>query len=164
MILWEAHKLNVSVFCMQPIKVTRSVCCMQPTNLTRCVYCMQPIKLRLKDHCVTAVMCQIRTDHDKALIRLSAMQKRTSLFALMFAEDGTLLNANQAALRKYGPDCIGGTCSMHCPWPSCKDGLHHAICAATDVCRKCILTTPSAASHNSTLSILRPSHSGTAFV
>ncbi len=70
---------------------------------------MQPIKLKLKDHCVTAVMCQIRTDHDKALIRLSAMQKRTSLFSLLFAEDGILLNANQAALRKYGPDCIGGT-------------------------------------------------------
>ncbi|DBA93554.1 TPA: putative 3',5'-cyclic phosphodiesterase pde-3 [Trebouxia sp. C0006] len=74
-------------------------------DLTATVKC-KPIKLRLKDHCVTAVMCQIRTDHDTALIRLSAMQKRTSLFALMFAEDGILLNANQAALRKYGPDCI----------------------------------------------------------
>lgn len=78
------------------------------------VLCMQPIKLRLKDHCVTAVMCQIRTDHDKTLIRQSAMQKRTSLFALMFAEDGTLLNANQAALRKFGPDCLGMTCSVCC--------------------------------------------------
>ncbi len=94
---------------------------------------MQPIKLKLKDHCVTAVMCQIRTDHDKALIRLSAMQKRTSMFALLFAEDGILLNANQAALRKYGPDCIGGTCSVHCLWPSCKDGLP-AAWAATDFC------------------------------
>ncbi|KAL0021983.1 hypothetical protein WJX77_002623 [Trebouxia sp. C0004] len=74
-------------------------------DLTATVKC-KPIKLRLRDHCVTAVMCQISTDHDKGLIRLSAMQKRTSLFALMFAEDGTLLNANQAALRKYGPDCI----------------------------------------------------------
>ncbi|KAA6427408.1 MAG: hypothetical protein FRX49_02072 [Trebouxia sp. A1-2] len=74
-------------------------------DLTATVKC-KPIKLRLKDHCVTAVMCQIRTDHDKTLIRQSAMQKRTSLFALMFAEDGTLLNANQAALRKFGPDCL----------------------------------------------------------
>jgi len=127
------------------------------------VFCMQPIKLRLRDHCVTAVMCQIRTDHDKGLIRLSAMQKRTSLFALMFAEDGTLLTANQAVLRKYGPDCIGGTCSMHCPWPSCKDGLS-ATWASTYVCLECALTTPSAASHNSTLSIIRPSHSCTAYV
>lgn len=79
--------------------------CLQ--NATTC--CVQPIKIRLKDQCQTAIMCQIRTDHDTDLIRLSAIDKRNPLFSLMFAKDGSLLTANSAALRKYGAHCVGGT-------------------------------------------------------
>ena len=70
---------------------------------------LQPIKLKLRHQVETAIMCQIKTDHDKFLTRLAAMDKRNPLYAFMFARDGTLLFTNEATLRKYGGTCIGDT-------------------------------------------------------
>ena len=70
---------------------------------------LQPIKIKLRHQVETAIMCQIKTDHDKFLTRLAAMDKRNPLYAFMFARDGTLLFTNDASLRKYGGTCIGDT-------------------------------------------------------
>ena len=44
-------------------------------------------------------MCQIRSDHDCNLVRLTAMDKRNPLFTFLFHKQGTLLAANAASLR-----------------------------------------------------------------
>ena len=59
-------------------------------------------------------MCQIRTDHDRNLLRLAAMDKRNPMFALLFGRDGKLLTANLAARRKYGAQSIGDSHIMTC--------------------------------------------------
>ena len=74
---------------------------------------MQPIKIKLRQNQVeSAIMCQIKTEHNVGLVRVEAMHKRTPVFTFMFGKDGNLLNSNPAAMTKFGVKRAGRT-SMH---------------------------------------------------
>ena len=67
------------------------------------VCCLQPIKIKLRQNQVeSAIMCQIKTEHNVGLVRVEAMHKRTPVFTFMFGRDGNLLNSNPAAMTKFG--------------------------------------------------------------
>lgn len=69
---------------------------------------LQPIKIKLRQNQVeSAVMCQIKTEHNVGLVRTQAMHKRTPVFTFMFGKDGNLLNSNSAAMTKFGVKSIG---------------------------------------------------------
>ena len=69
---------------------------------------LQPIKIKLRQNQVeSAIVCQIKTEHNVGLVRLEAMHKRTPVFTFMFGRGGNLLNSNTAAMTKFGVKSVG---------------------------------------------------------
>ena len=92
-----------------------------------CLSCLQPIKIKLRQNQVeSAIMCQIKTEHNVGLVRLEAMHKRTPVFTFMFGKDGNLLNANAAAMTKFGVKSVGERFHM-CNVINCKSAVSSAL-------------------------------------
>ena len=82
------------------------------------VCCLQPIKIKLRQNQVeSAIMCQIKTEHNVGLVRVEAMHKRTPVFTFMFGRDGNLLNSCAAAMTKFGVKSVGRAFTLPHQWP-----------------------------------------------